>query len=137
MIYIKDKAQYEQMTRFIASQRYKLDFTVTKEQDKKDILASIERAEAIIDRITVEVDEDSSALTKPTTTIEMIASIGEAVGKVLAPIAVVVAAVVSANAQMEVAKSRKEELRMVMNYEREHDDFIAGHEHDILNKLHK
>ena len=136
MIYIKDKAQYEQMTRFIASQRYKLDFTVTKEQDKKDILASIERAEAIIDRITVEVDENS-ALTKPTTTIEMIATIGEAAGKVLAPIAVVVAAVVSANAQMEVAKSRKEELRMVMNYEREHDDFIAGHEHDILNKLHK
>lgn len=134
MIYIKDKAQYEQMTRFIASQRYKLDFTVTKEQDKKDILASIERAEAIIDRITVEVDENSS---KPTTTIEMIATIGEAAGKILAPIAVVVAAVVSANASMEVAKSRKEELRMVMNYEREHDDFIAGHEFDVINKIHK
>jgi homoserine kinase len=137
MIYIKDKAQYEQMTRFIASQRYKLDFTVTNEQDKKDILASIERAEAIIDRITVEVDENSSALTKPTTIIEMIATIGEAAGKILAPVAVVVAAVVSANASMEVAKSRKEELRMVMNYEREHDDFIAGHEFDVINKIHK
>ena len=140
MTYIKDRGQYEYYMRLLSRKHRELEQAKGDSKEESELLKQIADIEKLANALIIEDDEESF-MNKVHTSKEVWETIRTFITVAVPIIGTIAVAVITAHGNEECARINAEArcnmMHDLMDYEKNHDDFIAGHEVDVVNKINK